>query len=188
MVTCPQLTGAVRERYRTRSFGGGEYMPIRRSALAAAALGTSLVATVCVAQSQSPLAEPAPLVHASADDCAVIVAIGKSELKWGAGAPRAAFLRDFVLPDRSTYREDCPWKELGVAEPTIGDAQSAAAFSITRPAYEGNRATAWFQYSVAELHEPSGTSIPPFLEREECTAQKGSAGWRLLGCRLAELR
>ncbi|HEY3776587.1 MAG TPA: hypothetical protein VGL35_00870 [Rhizomicrobium sp.] len=125
--------------------------------------------------------------QASADDCAIIVAIGKSELKWGKRAPSAAFLRDFELPGGGTYREECSWKYLGMAPPAIGDSRSSMAFFITRPVYSGKRAKAWFQYSVASLRRADGTLLPPFVERELCALEKRAEQWYLLGCKLTAI-
>lgn len=126
----------------------------------------------------------ARIVMASADDCAIVVAIGKSELKWGENPPAAALLPDFPLPDGAIYREDCAWKQLGVAAPAIGNEQSRIAFFITRPDYSGSRATAFFHYSVASVRLPDGAVLPPFLERERCSLEKKPGGWHLVSCKL----
>lgn len=121
---------------------------------------------------------------ASADDCAILVAVGKSELKWGAKPPAAAMLPDFPTTGGGTYREVCAWKELGVAAPIVGDAHSPIAFFVSRPIYSGKSATAFFHYSVASVRLPDGAILPPFFERERCSLEKQADGWHLAGCKL----
>lgn len=128
-------------------------------------------------------ASNAHIERASADDCAILVAIGKSELKWGTKPPAAAMLPDFPIAG-GTYREDCAWKELGVAAPVIGDSHAPIAFFVSRPVYSGKRATAFFHYSVASVRLPDGAILPPFFERERCLLEKRADGWHLAGCKL----
>ncbi len=46
--------------------------------------------------------------HASPDDCAIIAAVGRSELPWDATtAPTASFYVTFKTPGHETYLEDC---------------------------------------------------------------------------------
>ncbi|MGH6889236.1 MAG: hypothetical protein ACREHF_08580 [Rhizomicrobium sp.] len=151
-------------------------------------LAASTTLAACAGnRAMSPQPATMRVERASADDCAILVAIGKSELKWGAKPPAAAFLPEFSMPGGGTYRQGCSWNELGVAPPTIGDSRSPMAFFITRPTYAGPRATAYFQYTVAALRLPDGSLLPPFLERERCSLEKRAGEWHLLSCKISRI-
>lgn len=127
-----------------------------------------------------------PVEHASADDCAVIAAIGAKELHWdAANAPSAALYPSFDRAEGGSYLEDCPWQKLGLAAPQIGTSSSPLGFFITRPVYSGSRAKASYEYSAAAIRSAGGSTIPPFVERENCTLVKDAGGWRLISCDLA---
>jgi hypothetical protein len=131
---------------------------------------------------------PAAIEHASADDCAIIAEIGKSELHWSAtNAPQASFYPGFQTPDGGTYLEDCPWKNLGLAEPQIGAPNSPMGFFITRPVYSGAGANAYYQYSVGPVAAPNGKKISPFVEQELCTLEKDANGWHLVRCKMTAI-
>lgn len=129
-----------------------------------------------------------PVEHASADDCAIIAAIGEKELHWDAvNAPSAVFYQTFDLPKGGSYLEDCPWQKLGLAAPQIGTPGAALGFFISRPIYSGNRAEASYQYSAAAIRGADGRTIPPFAEREICTLERTANGWQLLRCELTSI-
>jgi hypothetical protein len=161
-----------------------------RGGLAAvAALLASCASPLPPSQASDGTSIEAPVEHASAEDCAVIAAIGKSELHWSAtNAPNAHFYPKFETPDHRTYLEDCPWKKLGVAEPLIGKPGSPMGFFVTRPIYFDSGAKAWFQYNVAAVGTANGKNIPPFVERELCTLEKDADGWHLTRCKLSVIR
>jgi hypothetical protein len=148
----------------------------------------SLALAGCAHDPQASPASESGVERASTDDCAVLVAIGKSELKWGAKPPAAALLASFSMPSGAIYRQECSWRKLGVAAPVIGDSRAAMVFFVTRPTYAGRRATAYFQYAVAPVRLPDGSLLSPFLERELCSLEKQPAGWHLLGCRLTGMK
>jgi hypothetical protein len=77
---------------------------------------------------KSETAMPQPVERASAEDCAIIVEIGKAKMNWGATPPEFAFYPEFDGAEVGTYLEDCPWKDLGVADPLIGTPTSEKAF------------------------------------------------------------
>jgi hypothetical protein len=121
------------------------------------------------------------VVHASAEDCEIIVEVGKAKLNWGTAAPVYAFFPEFDLPGGRVYREDCHWKELGLAEPVIGSPSSQKGFFISRPAYSGTRATVELEMTV---RPPEGQRIGAFIEADICTLEKRVGHWRLMECRL----
>jgi len=60
---------------------------------------------------------PEPVERASADDCAIIIEVGKNKMNWGAAPPDYAYYREFDRDGGGTYLEDCSWRQFGVAEP-----------------------------------------------------------------------
>ncbi len=157
--------------------------------LAAVAVGLIAMAAP-VSRAAEPAAPAAPgqgamqIERASADDCEIIVEIGKAKINWGAKAPEYKFFPEITRTDGGTYLEDCPWTELGVAAPVVGTPDAVFAFSISRPVYSGTQATA----DIAErvLHEPSpdGKQYAPFVEMEICTLEKRGGHWHLVACKL----
>jgi len=126
--------------------------------------------------------------HASADDCAVIAEIGKSELHWSAtNAPQASFHPSFDIPRGRIYLEDCPWQKLGLAEPRIEVPNSPMEFFITRPTYSATSASAYYQYRVGPVAMPNGKKISRFVEQELCTLEKGANGWHLIRCKMTAI-
>ena len=123
-----------------------------------------------------------PIERTSADDCAIIVEIGKAEMNWGMTAPSYAFYPAFNVPGGGIYLEDCPWKKLGVAEPVIGTSASAHGFFITRPVYTGDRASSTIQESISPPPEINGRKISPFVAQKNCTLKKQGGRWRLIEC------
>ncbi|HTT83589.1 MAG TPA: hypothetical protein VMF67_08905 [Rhizomicrobium sp.] len=127
--------------------------------------------------------------HASADDCAIIAEIGKTELHWSATQPpKAAFYPTYATPGGGTYLEDCPWKNLGVAPPQTPTSGAPMGFFVTRPVYSNAGARAWFQYSVTAVTGADGKKIPPFVERDLCLLEKDADGWHVTRCKLTSIR
>lgn len=107
-----------------------------------------------------------------ADDCAVIVAIGRAELGWSDRSP----------PDHDYFAEGhaaCDWRSLGVTPPLTGGPSSQRGFAISRPSYDGARATATLSLSV----RARGQVLAPFSVRKRCELTRGGTGWVLLACR-----
>lgn len=118
--------------------------------------------------------------HASAEDCEIIVEVGKAELNWGKNSYDTRFYPDWDRPRGGKYTEDCPWKKLGVA-PIFVDTKNRSSAYITRPIYAGDNATVEFGSRVE-----SGTQIPPFLSLEKCKLHRNSWGhWHLVACELS---
>jgi hypothetical protein len=91
---------------------------------------------------KSETAMPQPVERASAEDCAIIGEIGKAKMNWGATPPEFASYPEFNRAGGRTYLEDCPWEDLGVADPLIETPTSKKAFFISRPVYSGMHASA----------------------------------------------
>jgi len=139
-------------------------------------------------QATDDAATEGPAQHASADDCAIIAEIGKSELHWNAAkAPEAYFYPRFETAGGAQYLEDCAWKKLGLADPMIGTPNSPIGFFITRPVYSPTGASAYFQYSVAAVSDSNGKKIAPYIEQELCTLEKDAGGWHLIRCKLTAI-
>ena len=152
-----------------------------------ATMFTSCAAPVPSPASGGPTARSA-VEHASADDCAIIAEIGKSELHWSVtNAPQASFYASFETPGGGSYLEDCEWEKLGLAPPLIGTPNSPMGFFITRPAYSATGASAYFQYSVAPVSAPDGSKLSPFIEQELCTLEKHAEGWHLVRCKMTAI-
>ncbi len=125
-------------------------------------------------------APPAPVIHASADDCAVIAEVGKHALDWGAKPPGYDFFPEIPLDGGGTFVEDCPWAKLGVAAPIIGSPKSSTGFAIFRPVYDasGSRATMLLSTSMRVI----GSDAPPFLQMQACVVAKHDGVWRFVKC------
>jgi hypothetical protein len=121
--------------------------------------------------------------RASADDCAILVEVGKNQMNWGVIPPDFAFYSEFDRDGGGTYVEDCPWKELGVAEPLRPSQQTEKDFFITRPAYRGDEATVSLQYSISG-RIVDGKKTRPFIRRNKCTLEKKDVHWKLVVCKL----
>jgi len=155
----------------------------------------SLAAIVAILASCAPLTQASkagtvqqPVEHASADDCAIIAAIGRHELHWSSTkAPAAYFYPRFDSTGGRSYLEDCSWGKIHLATPAIGATNSPIGFFITRPVYSRTGASAYFQYSVAAVSGSNGTKIAPFIEQQLCTLEKDAAGWHLIRCKLTAI-
>jgi hypothetical protein len=145
-----------------------------------------LIALAMLALAAPAVAAPAaPVIHASADDCAVIVEVGKHALDWGAKPPRYDFFPEIPLDGGGTFVEDCPWAKLGVAAPIIGSPKSSTGFAIFRPVYDasGSRATMLLSTSMRVI----GSDRPPFLEMQACIVAKTEGVWRFVKCQTSAI-
>jgi len=121
-----------------------------------------------------------PVEHAGPDDCAIIVAIGRAKLGWtGQTPPSQDFFPEWDGEKGGTYRQDCAWRDHGVAPPHIGGKASTALFSITRPRYGRARATATAELTVSLMAKGRA----PFVSVEHCTVRRQARRWVLVGCR-----
>jgi hypothetical protein len=124
-----------------------------------------------------------PVERASADDCAIIVAVGKNRMNWGAAPPNYAYYREFDSDGGGTYLEDCSWQQLGVAEPLTKVQQPEKGFSITRPRYTGASATVELQIFISE-QIVDGKRTPPFISVETCSLERQGGRWQFRECNL----
>jgi hypothetical protein len=147
-----------------------------------AALGVPALAADFGAMPRDQTAMPQPVERASVDDCAIFVEVGKSRMNWGATAPDFAFEPEWDRDGGGTYLEDCPWKELGVAEPLNVAQQPEKRFFITRPKYLSAGATVDLELSISG-RIVDGKKTPPFIKSETCTLEKDDR-WRIVECRL----
>jgi hypothetical protein len=128
-------------------------------------------------------AMPQPVERASVDDCAIFVEVGKSRMNWGTKPPDFAFEPEWDRDGGGTYLEECPWKELGVAEPLGKAQQPEKSFFITRPNYSGAGATVDLEFSISG-RIVEGKKTPPFIKSETCLLEKKDDRWHLVECRL----
>jgi hypothetical protein len=129
---------------------------------------------------QAAMSRP-PVVHASREDCEIIVEIGKAKVAWGAAGPDEPFAIDGVQPDGSTYREDCPWADLGVGAPTAATyAPGTHDFGIDKPVYSPDGKTATARLNFVVINEKEG--VAPFASGSTCTLVKVEKRWKLQDC------
>ena len=92
-------------------------------------------------------------------------------MNWGLKAPDSAFYSEYDRTGGGTYVEDCPWKELGVAEPLRPSQQTEKSFFITRPAYRDDEASVSIEYAISG-RVVDGQKTRPFIRRGKCTLEK----------------
>lgn len=122
------------------------------------------------------------VLHASREDCQIIVEIGRAKAAWGLNGPDEPFAVDGSQSDGSVFREDCPWKKLGVGTPKVATAQpGTSAFGVGKPSYsqDGKTATA----SLDFVSISGQKNIAPFVSMLTCTLDKVSGHWKLRDCR-----
>jgi hypothetical protein len=146
-------------------------------------LAVALFAQPALAAESDVATMPQPVERASADDCAIFAEVGKNRMNWGATAPDYAFYSEFDRAGGGTYLEDCPWKQLGLAEPLPPAQQTEKSFFMTRPSYSGDEATLDLQFSISGKIV-DGTKTPPFIRLETCTVAKKDDHWRFVACKL----
>jgi hypothetical protein len=124
---------------------------------------------------------PKPVEEASADDCAIVVAIGRAQMDWGPTGPNLPFVAEAADVGGVIYRQRCPWRALGVGAPVLaGPAHWGARFSIGRPAYGEDRRTATTDLVI--LGPPRRPGGPPFTRIEHCRLEKADGRWQLSAC------
>jgi hypothetical protein len=168
--------------------------PIKMTKIALIAFRVLLVAAFAVTaraeESTKPpkdqTAMPQPVERASLDDCAIFVEVGKSIMNWGAKPPDYAFEPEWDRDGGGTYLEECPWKELGVAEPLTTAQQPEKGFFITRPKYSGAGATVDLEFAISG-RIVDGKKTSPFIKSETCTLEKNDGHWHVVECRLKSI-
>ena len=96
------------------------------------------------------------IIHASAEDCAVLVAAMTSEFGWTRNGPNGPIYFDEKQSDGSIYRLDCPWKSLGVDPPRIADPFTSGLL-LHRPSYQPSGLGACVFASDKIYSPPDGT-------------------------------
>jgi len=145
-----------------------------------AAVGAAAFATASEPASAARNQEP-NIVHASREDCEIIVEIGKAKAAWGAAGPEEPFAIDGMQPDGSIYREDCPWADFGVGPPRAATyAPGAQDFGIDKPVYSPDGKTATARLNFVVINEKEG--VAPFASGSTCTLVKRGGRWKLQGC------
>mgnify|MGYP000031662677 FL=1 len=124
---------------------------------------------------------PEPIVvHASADDCAIIVAIRKAQAAWGLKGPNRPFVVEGQGPDGIIYRQDCDWAASGVGPPVVQKlGEPGPRFAIGRPVYGVGRKTAEADISFVAW---AGRGTVPFMSAEHCTLKRSRGAWRVVKC------
>jgi hypothetical protein len=123
-------------------------------------------------------AEPAPApLHTSAEDCAVIAAVGKAKLGWGAQVPEYQLSRD-------SFGQDCDWARLGIVGPSVAAASDSPYFqglrvSFSRASY-GPESLASIDYGVGGNAAPSNY----FAAGYRCTLIRKASRWELVACKM----
>ena len=122
------------------------------------------------------------IVHASREDCEIIVEIGRAKAAWGASGPVEPFAIDGTQPGGGIYREDCPWDELGVGAPIAATGKPGPAFGVDKPVYgpDGDTATANLDFIVVPKARQA-----PFTSVLSCTLDKVGGRWKLRDCKQA---
>ena len=113
---------------------------------------------------------------ASAEDCAVIAAVGEDRLKWREQLP------DMDMFAKS-YGVDCDFKALGIKDfkiPALGPGPyySGVRFSFSRPAYSADGLQATIDYNMGG----NGGPTEYFYTGYKCTAQKRGQRWQSVAC------
>ena len=115
--------------------------------------------------------------HASAEDCAVIAAIGEEKMQWHQTRP------DMAMYAKS-YGADCDWKALGIKHfdiPALGPGPYYAGvrFSFSQPSYSADKLEATLTYSVGG----NGGPTQYFYSLSYCAAKKTNGAWHPAGCK-----
>jgi hypothetical protein len=141
-----------------------------------AALAIILVLGLIATRARSAEADDAS-VHASAEDCAVIAAIGKAKLGWGAHAPEN-------LLSRGSFGQDCDWARQGIVGPSVAPASDSPYYqglrsSFSRVSY-GPGGLASIDYGVGGNAGPSNY----FSAGYRCTLSRKAGRWELIECKM----
>jgi hypothetical protein len=123
---------------------------------------------------------PPPVERASLEDCAVVVAIGRAELGWsGKRGPDHDFFGQHDRPGGGTYLQACDWGRFGVVAPRLGTPQTQRGFSVFRPRYAGDRATATLDVFI----RAQGQKLAPFRMQKTCELSRHGRAWVVTACR-----
>ena len=118
--------------------------------------------------------------YASADDCAILVEVGKVEAAWGPKGPNQPLVAEGELKDGTVYIQACNWAALGVGAPVLlKSGQTGPRFAVDKPRYTkgGKAAAVEVNFVVWQ-----GPGFPPFLSVRRCDLRKTNGHWRLTKC------
>jgi hypothetical protein len=115
---------------------------------------------------------------ASAEDCAVIAAVGEDRLKWRAQLP------DMDMFAKS-YGVDCDFRVLGIKDfkiPALGPGPyySGVRFSFSHPTYSADGLKATIDYNIGGNGGPTSY----FYSGYKCTAEKRQGRWQSVACQM----
>ena len=120
------------------------------------------------------------VVHASADDCAIIVEIGRAQAAWGPKGPNQPFLVEAQGPNGSVYRQECDWAALGVGAPVLAKiGEPGPRFAVERPVYGAGRKTAEADVNFIAW---AGPGTAPFISILHCRLRTSRGVWHLVKC------
>ena len=126
-------------------------------------------------------------VHASDDDCKIIVGVGKKVMGWSDKPPTSILFTEYDIAPGQVYVEDCDWPKFGVAAPHIhreqDDDASSPSFYITRPAYSGSHAETDINIYLPG-HDDKGNALRPYMRREHCEFERNGGEWMLTTCKV----
>lgn len=125
------------------------------------------------AMAQDDIPAPGP---ASAEDCAVIAAVGEDQLKWREQSPNMDMYA-------KSFGADCDFKALGIKDfkiPPLGPGPyySGVRFSFSRPAYSADGQQVTIDYNNGN----NGGPTTYFYVGYRCTAQKSGQRWQSVAC------
>jgi len=126
------------------------------------------------ALAQSPPDQPA---RASAQDCAVIAAVGEDRLKWHKRSPEMPMFAQ-------SYGVDCDWKAMGIKDLNIpplgpGPYYPGVRFSFSKPVYSPDGLQATVTYTIGGNGGPASY----FFSMSYCKAEKVDGQWQSAGCK-----
>jgi hypothetical protein len=133
-------------------------------------------------------AQDVPRHVSTAEDCEIFAVVAKARLGWTATEPpEGSFSAEITEYDgdpaatgrpNRTFVAICPWKELGLAEPS-GNSK-LKWYSLGRPKYAGN-GSASVLVSRTEFQDET-YSTAPRVDFEVCHLSKRDSRWQIKQC------
>ena len=126
------------------------------------------------------------VVHASEDDCKIIIGVGKKVVGWSDKPPTSVLFAEYDIAPGQVYVEDCDWPKFGVAAPHIhreqDDDKSSPSFYVARPAYNGSHAETEIDIYLPGGRDDKGNALRPYMRREHCEFERNDREWTLTKC------
>jgi hypothetical protein len=147
-----------------------------RAVLLVAGIIAIIWAPVGAAISSAYAAAPGQ-AQTSAQDCAVIAAVGEIKLKWHEQSPEMPMYA-------KSYGVDCDWPGLGIKHfdiPVLGPGPyyPGVRFSFSKPVYSPDGSEASVTYTSGGNAGPSRY----FYSLSYCTVKNTGGGWQSAGCK-----